>query len=60
VVVPYQYTTILWAILLGYIFFGDIPRVAMLIGAAVIIAAGIYIFLRERKAAKALAVIEPP
>lgn len=60
VVVPYQYTTILWAILLGYVFFGDIPRVAMLIGAAVIIAAGIYIFLRERKAAKALAVIEPP
>jgi drug/metabolite transporter (DMT)-like permease len=25
VVVPYQYTTIVWAILLGYIFFGDIP-----------------------------------
>jgi drug/metabolite transporter (DMT)-like permease len=60
VVVPYQYTTIFWAILLGYIFFGDIPRVAMLIGAAIIIAAGIYIFVRERKAAKALSLIEPP
>jgi drug/metabolite transporter (DMT)-like permease len=46
--------------LLGYIFFGDIPRVAMLIGAAVIIAAGIYIFVRERKVAKESALIEPP
>ncbi|HXD44585.1 MAG TPA: DMT family transporter [Pseudolabrys sp.] len=60
IVVPYQYTTIFWAILLGYIFFGDVPRVAMLIGAAIIIAAGIYIFVRERKAAKALALMEPP
>ena len=60
VVVPYQYTTIFWAILLGYIFFGDIPRVAMLAGVAIIIAAGIYIFVRERKAAKEMAVVKPP
>jgi hypothetical protein len=32
----------------------------MLVGAAIIIAAGIYIFVRERKAAKTPAVIEPP
>jgi drug/metabolite transporter (DMT)-like permease len=60
VVVPYQYTTIYWSILLGYIFFGDVPRAAMLVGAAIIIAAGIYSFVRERKAAKALALMEPP
>jgi len=60
VVVPYQYSTIFWAIILGFVFFGDIPRPAMLIGAAIIIAAGIYIFMRERKAAKELALIEPP
>src|SRR6185312_7284091 len=47
VVVPYQYTTIVWAIVLGYIFFKDIPGAAMLVGAATIIAAGIYIFVRE-------------
>jgi drug/metabolite transporter (DMT)-like permease len=39
VVVPYQYTTILWAILLGYSVFGDIPRASMLAGAGVIIVA---------------------
>jgi len=60
VVVPYQYTTILWAILLGYFIFGDIPRADMLIGAAVIIAAGIYIFVREARRQVASEMVDPP
>jgi drug/metabolite transporter (DMT)-like permease len=60
VVVPYQYTTIVWAILLGYIFFGDIPRPAMLAGAGIIIAAGLYIFVRERVRATPPATVDPP
>ena len=60
VVVPYQYTTILWAILLGYFIFGDIPRVDMLIGAGVIIAAGIYIFIREARRRIATGMVDPP
>lgn len=49
VVVPYQYTMIIWAVLFGYLGFGDVPGVATAIGAAIIVAAGLYIFLRERK-----------
>ncbi len=60
VVVPYQYTTIVWAIVFGYIFFRDIPRVAMLIGAAIIIAAGIYIFIREQARATPASFADPP
>jgi len=61
VVVPYQYTTIVWAIILGYIFFKDIPTVQMLVGAATIVAAGIYIFIREQTRAKQPpAVVEGP
>jgi drug/metabolite transporter (DMT)-like permease len=60
VVVPYQYTTIVWAIILGYIFFSDIPTAAMLTGAAIIIAAGIYIFIREQGRSTAPAVVEGP
>jgi drug/metabolite transporter (DMT)-like permease len=41
---------IVWAAILGYIFFGDVPTVQMLIGAAIIIAAGLFIFFREQKA----------
>jgi drug/metabolite transporter (DMT)-like permease len=48
VVVPYQYTMIVWGALLGYLVFGDVPRPNVLAGAAVIVAAGLYIFVREQ------------
>jgi drug/metabolite transporter (DMT)-like permease len=48
VVVPYQYTMIVWAIILGYAVFGDVPDLFTLTGAAIIIAAGLYIFWREQ------------
>jgi drug/metabolite transporter (DMT)-like permease len=60
VVVPYQYTMIIWAIVFGYIFFGDVPRVSVLIGATIIIAAGIYIFVREQVRAAPTALVDPP
>jgi drug/metabolite transporter (DMT)-like permease len=48
VVVPYQYTMIVWAVVLGYLVFGDKPDVLTLSGAAIIIMAGLYIFWREQ------------
>lgn len=48
VVVPYQYSMIVWGIVFGFIVFGDVPEIAMLAGAAIIIGAGIYIFIREQ------------
>ena len=48
VVAPFQYTLLLWAILFGYLIFGDVPRATMLIGAAIIIGAGLFIFAREQ------------
>jgi drug/metabolite transporter (DMT)-like permease len=60
VVVPYQYSTIFWAILLGYVFFGDVPGPAMLTGATIIIAAGIYIFIREQTSVKPATFSDPP
>jgi drug/metabolite transporter (DMT)-like permease len=52
VVVPYQYTMIVWAVVFGYVFFADIPRLQTLIGATIIVAAGLFIFLREQAAAR--------
>lgn len=51
IVVPYQYTLILWAMVLGYLVFDDVPSLFLIAGAAIIVAAGIFIFLRERKLA---------
>ena len=48
VVVPYQYTLIVWAVVLGYLVFGDVADVYGLAGSAIIIAAGLYIFFREQ------------
>jgi len=59
-VVPYQYTTIVWAVLFGYLVFGDWPDVFMLAGAAIIIGAGLFIFLRERQLARRASFSEPP
>jgi len=49
VVVPYQYSMIVWAVMFGYFVFGDVPQVSMIAGAAIIIGAGFYIFLREQQ-----------
>jgi drug/metabolite transporter (DMT)-like permease len=60
VVVPYQYTMIIWAVIFGYVVFGDVPSAAMLAGAAVIIVAGLYIFLREQSVVREEPVVVPP
>jgi drug/metabolite transporter (DMT)-like permease len=48
-VVPYQYTLIVWAVILGYLVFGDVPPASTFIGAVVIVAAGVWIFWDEQK-----------
>ncbi len=52
VVAPYQYTLIVWAIVLGYLFFGDVVEFWTLVGAAVICGAGLVLLLLEREAAR--------
>lgn len=60
-VVPYQYTFILWAMVLGYFVFGDVPGAPLIAGAVIIVAAGIFIFRRERaRAVKDDIGIPPP
>jgi drug/metabolite transporter (DMT)-like permease len=49
---PYSYTSILWATGLGIVVFGTWPGLSMLAGAAMIVAAGLYILHREMKRTK--------
>lgn len=58
VVVPYQYTLIVWALVFGWFIFGDWPTPAMLCGAALIVAAGLALLVLERRAAPAPVVLE--
>jgi S-adenosylmethionine uptake transporter len=51
-VAPYHYTQIIWGALLGYYCFSEIPNVETMVGAALIILAGLYLIHHEtRKAA---------
>ena len=54
VVMPYQYSQIIWAVLLGYLVFGDWPDNTMLMGSGIIVAAGLFIFFREQAQAAKL------
>ena len=60
VVVPYQYSMIVWAVMFGYAVFGDVPSTATILGAAIIIGAGFYIYLRERDLGHNETVVSPP
>ncbi|MDV7143671.1 DMT family transporter [Tropicimonas sp. TH_r6] len=48
---PFRYTSLLWAMLLGFLVFGDWPDAVTLLGAAIVVATGIFTFHRERKLA---------
>jgi drug/metabolite transporter (DMT)-like permease len=46
---PFIYTQLVWAVMLGYLVFGDVPNQWTLAGAGIVIASGLYILDRERK-----------
>lgn len=50
---PVDYTSMLFALLLGYFVFAEVPTVAMLGGAALVLAANAVVIWRERQLAKA-------
>jgi drug/metabolite transporter (DMT)-like permease len=47
-VAPLQYTLLPWAILLGWLFFGDVPNAGMLVGGLLIVAAGLLLLVPAR------------
>jgi drug/metabolite transporter (DMT)-like permease len=49
VVAPFEYTSMLLALGVGYLLFSEVPTLTMLVGAAIIIAAGVLIIWRERQ-----------
>lgn len=49
IVAPFQYTMLPWGIILGWMFFDELPGAIMLVGAAIITLSGLIIYVRERK-----------
>lgn len=49
VLAPFFYTQIITMIIFGYVIFDDVPGATTLIGAAIVIASGLYLLYRERR-----------
>jgi drug/metabolite transporter (DMT)-like permease len=49
VVAPFEYTTLVWATLIGFVVWGHIPGFKVVIGATIIVASGLYLLHRERR-----------
>jgi drug/metabolite transporter (DMT)-like permease len=47
VTTPFEYSQLLWAALLGFLIWADLPSITTLVGAAFIASAGLYTFYRE-------------
>lgn len=48
-IAPFEYTSMIWVVLIGYSVFGEIPGAEVLLGAAIVIASGIFVIVRERQ-----------
>jgi len=46
-IAPFEYTSLIWVVLLGYLLFQDIPSEQVWLGAAVVISCGLYMIYRE-------------
>ena len=56
ILAPFQYLEIVTATILGYLVFNDLPAKSTVMGSSIIIVSGIYLFHRERLAAR----LKPP
>lgn len=48
-IAPFEYTSMIWVVLVGYIVFAEVPATSVLLGASIVIASGIFVIFRERQ-----------
>lgn len=48
-VAPFAYTSMIYSIILGYAFFGEVPELVVMAGAAIVVLAGLFVLYRERQ-----------
>ena len=48
-IAPFEYTTMLWAFLIGWFAFAQAPQEAVIVGAGIVAAAGLFVLWREHR-----------
>jgi drug/metabolite transporter (DMT)-like permease len=49
-VAPFYYLSLIWASILGFAVWGEVPTISLVIGSAVVVASGLFLFWRESSA----------
>lgn len=49
VIAPFDYTSLIWALAVGFVVFADVPEPLVLVGATLVILAGLFVIWRERQ-----------
>jgi drug/metabolite transporter (DMT)-like permease len=49
IVAPFEYTTMIWALLIGWFLFGELPTPTVTLGGIIVAAAGLFVLWRERQ-----------
>ena len=48
-VVPFHYLSLVWAVLLGFAIWGEVPTVSLFIGSAIVVGSGLFLLWRETR-----------
>jgi drug/metabolite transporter (DMT)-like permease len=54
-VTPFYYLMLVWALMFGFFIWGDVPSVGLLVGSAIVVMTGLFLFLREARLRRQLA-----
>lgn len=54
VVAPFEYSSLIFSVIIGYLFFGDVPTIYMLVGGIIVVGSGLFIIYREHRLGKDL------
>jgi len=59
-VAPFQYLSLIWAMLAGYAVWGDVPTVGLLVGSVIVVGSGLFLLWHESRRSRAKRMQPPP
>ena len=60
IIAPFKYTTMIWAVLFGFLIWGDVPKAWVLVGVVLVGGSGLYILNREARLGLRPSAGQPP
>jgi drug/metabolite transporter (DMT)-like permease len=58
-VTPFYYLMLVWALMFGFFIWGDVPSASLLVGSAIVVTTGLFLFLREARLQRRLRRAQP-